>query len=61
MHDTMSAITYGIQAGRYYNNGQILQLLQKQSITLGQILHLLQVNNTSHGQILHLLEAYYKE
>ena len=57
----MSANSSGIQAGRNYNNGQILQLLQNDSITIGQILHLLQINNIRHGQILHLLQASLKE
>ena len=59
--DMIAAYSSGIQAARYYNNGQILQLLQNDNITNGQILQLLQTNNKQHGQILHLLQAIDKE
>ena len=57
----IAANTLGIEARPYNTGGQILQLLQIDSMTLGQILHLLQGEDTHNGQILHLLQAYNKD
>ena len=60
VHDTMSAITLGIERGRILVHGQICQLRRINFIIGGQICQLRQNNYIAHGQICHLRQVWYQ-